>query len=1355
MQTYSDPLVAESDSSRKSCPAITAGPFQPDLATEAFVFEPLAHWARQTPDRLAIVSSTLNLTYQELEARTNQVGRALQTHGVQRGDAVALVLPRGPETIVTLLGVLKAGAAYVPLDSETPAERIRMCLEDATPKLVITQTGTTAAVDSHEYRITALPDLLRAAQTQGTEPISPTESGLYSRDLAYVIFTSGTTGRPKGVPITHRSLTNFVRGNQAACICVEPQDVVFQGFSPASDGHHEEVWPTFLAGATLAVATTDDVHAGHELGAFLDRHRVTVISCAPTLLSMVERDIPSLRRILFGAERCPAEIVRRWWRPGRTVLNTYGPTEATVGTTFAVCSPDTPITIGKPLPNYYCYILNDRQEPVAPGAEGELCIAGISVSDGYLGSGERNADRFLPNPYAQPDTHNERLYRTGDRARLNAEGNIEWLGRIDSQVKVRGYRIELSDIENHLLSDEAVRSAVVIVRGGDTPTPQLTALMVPKAGAVIDLAPCLARLRSELPSYMIPHVFEVADALPVLPSGKIDRKSAQTMQGQSLVLPRAIVPPQTDTERLILGLWRDVFKMEAISRTDDFFTDLGGYSLLAANFISALRNEHGIAAVSVRDIYENSTLSGFAAHLDAISVAEEQPAPTVPDFAPVPQGRYVMATFLQGLGILFLFGFRACFWLAPIACASYAVWLDWSPLASLVAGLLVHVVSVPLGLLFVVALKWIVLGRCRTGKYPVWGGYFLRWWFVQRAIDVAPRVYITGTPLASLFLRLLGVRVGRNVVIESLEMDCPDVIAIGDDCVLEERSWVRASQVAHGYLSIRPISIGRGCIVGVRSGVAGGAVLGEGAVLSDLSCAGEGTVIPPGEEWAGSPARRCERSTVPAYDPTQQPSGRERFWFGALQVLLVLFMPFIDMIPFLSAALLLYQLSDDWYAYLLSPVYAVLLILAVCAQIFLVKWAVVGRMKPGVYRTPSGFFLRKWFVDKLLEVQTSVIVPIYDTLYTRTWCVALGMKCGPRCEIAMPARLPFDLLELGEENFLCSDCAVGMPLRRNGEMVLEKTVTASRVFLGNDSVIQQGTHMPAESLLGALSVSPPPHELGERSGQVWLGSPSFRLPGRERYDQFEDEKTYRPTKRLYAERLLHETLRIVLPSVASLVFATLMLNGFDLVWESVSLPAAILTTPLLDLLAALAASGLLLAMKRLLIGKYKPTMQPLWSRFVWKTETFAMFLHDFAGQLFVSSLLGTPYMALFLRFMGAKVGRRAFIDTADLTEFDLLSIGEDAAINFNAPIQAHLFEDRVMKMGHISIGDRCSVGMFSVVLFGSELKDDSHVGHISLVMKGETIPSGTFWEGSPAQARKGESLPAEARLETTDLLVVK
>src|SRR5262249_20529452 len=289
------------------------------------------------------------------------------------GDVVALILPRGLDAILAMVSILKAGAAYLPLDADTPTERLRLCLEDAAPTLLLAMEGRGL---SDAYEVVPFDLLLQEAAGQNPAALAPEETDLRSSDTAYIIFTSGTTGRPKGVPISHRSLTNFVCGDQQACIRVTPEDSVFQGFSPASDGHHEEIWPTFLAGGTLVVATTDDIYSGQELGSFLTRHGVTILSCAPTLLSMVEQEVPSIRRIVVGAERGPAEMVRRWQRPGREILNTYGPTEATVGATFALCPPDAPITIGRPLPNYYCYILDSEFMPVPPGDEGELCIAG-------------------------------------------------------------------------------------------------------------------------------------------------------------------------------------------------------------------------------------------------------------------------------------------------------------------------------------------------------------------------------------------------------------------------------------------------------------------------------------------------------------------------------------------------------------------------------------------------------------------------------------------------------------------------------------------------------------------------------------------------------------------------------------------------------------------------------------------------------------------------------------------------------------------------------------------------------------------------------------------------------------------
>jgi non-ribosomal peptide synthetase-like protein len=378
--------------------------------------------------------------------------------------------------------------------------------------------------------------------------------------------------------------------------------------------------------------------------------------------------------------------------------------------------------------------------------------------------------------------------------------------------------------------------------------------------------------------------------------------------------------------------------------------------------------------------------------------------------------------------------------------------------------------------------------------------------------------------------------------------------------------------------------------------------------------------------------------------------------------------------------------------------------------------------------------VRKWFSDKHLEAVSAAIVPIYDSLFTRPWVIALGMKCGARCEIALPRRMPYDLVEMGEESFLASEVSVGRPIRRNGELTLESTVIGKRSFLGNDSVVPQGADVPEDFLLGVLSVCPTNDEMGREVDQAWLGSPPFKMPNRQVLEQFDIRHTYKPTRKLYAERLIHEGIRIMLPPLCNLIVFSILIEGFVAIWNARSLALALLAVPGLYLVGAVIGALLCRVSKALLIGKYQPTVQPLWSRFVWKTETHSTILHDFGVGMFLVELVGTPFLSGFMRFMGAKVGKRAFINSTDWTETDLISLGDDVAINADAPLQAHLFEDRVMKVGRIKVGDRCTVGNYTVVLCESELKPDAHVGHMSLVMKGETIPSHTFWVGSPAQA---------------------
>jgi len=1293
-----------------------------------FVFEPLVHWAKKTPQKIAVLTDEVAWTYEDVEERTNQLARYLHSHGVKRGDRVAFVLPRGPQSILILVAILKIGAAYIPLDSESPPARIRECLEDAAPRLLLAFEANLVHIVSGAPSI-SLERVLDESLTLDESPLDPAEIGVTPECLAYIIFTSGSTGRPKGVPISHRSLSNFVWGDQESCIRVEEHDHVFQGFSPASDGHHEEVWPTFLAGATLVVASSRIIHSGPELHKFLVDHKVSIVSCAPTLLSMVDGDVPSLRRILFGAESLPTAIVDRWWRPGREIINTYGPTEATVGATFGHCTPDKPINIGKPLPNYFCYVLDEHLKIVRAGHEGQLAIAGVGVSNGYIGREDLNVGRFVPNPYATEGGQDSNLYLTGDRVKLDDSGNLVWLGRIDAQVKIRGHRIELSEIESQVLTFAAVKSAVVVTRQSAANDPQLVALIVLNEGTTFSMAAFLNHMRSTLPTYMVPQIVEQVDRLPVLPSGKIDRKACEKLHGLAVRIDRDIVPPRTPTERIILAAWQKLFPDFEISCADDFFTDLGGYSLLASRFISTIRDEHSLTGAAVADLYDNPTIRSFAAHVDETSnVIHDRP-----NFRHVSLSRYRLAKTLQAFAVLGLFGVQGFLWLGPIILAIHFSDMGFNEASSVAIGLAIRAAMVPLVLGMVVALKWTVVGKFKEGRYPVWGSVFMRWWFFNRLMAIAPVGYLTGTPFAALYMRLLGAKVGRNVLFESMDVDCPDLVSVGDNCSFENSSWLHAGEVSQGELHIHPIKISDGCLVGVRSGITGGAVLEEGVSLRDLTCVSLGSRVPAHEEWCGSPGRRAERRLIPAYDPQKQPSTGRWMFFGTIQFACVLLLTILESVPFVVVGYTLYSSSEGLASYLWEPVYAIALVLFAAIQALLVKWLILGKLRPGKFQFPSGYSLRKWFADRHLELMSAELVPIYDSLFARSWCVALGMKCGPRCEIALPRRMPYDLVDMGEGSFLASEVSIGMPIRRNGEIFLEHTSVGDRVFLGNDAVVPQGTKVPEESLLGVLSVWPDAKDCGAEPGQAWLGSPAFRMPNRQIHNEFDIRQTYFPTKQMYIHRLVHEAFRLVVPSMCLLIMAAVFIETFVAVWNETSLLVATFASPVIYLGVAVLSAIVCKVCKALLVGKYEPTVSPLWSPFVWRAETYSAILHDFGVPVFIQALVGTPFLAWLMRFLGATVGSRTFINTTDWTETDLINIGHDVAINSNAPLQAHLFEDRVMKVGAITIGDRCTVGTYSVILCDSELRSDSHVGHLSLVMKGETIPSNTFWAGSPVQ----------------------
>jgi len=482
--------------------------------------------ARANPGAPAVVFGDVALTYGELDRRANRLARHLRYRGLKPRSTVAMLLPRSPEAYAALLAILKAGCAYVPIDPRYPASRIAFILEDSRAAGLVTTAelawqfagfgGVTVSIDEERSAIA----IRTSAPLTGSEvPVDP-------GDPCYIIYTSGSTGRPKGVIVEHRSAA-FLVNAEAQVFDVTAGDRVFQGASLCFDLSVEEMWLAFRRGATLVAATPAMDSAGSGLSRLLSESRITVLSTVPTILSTLAEDVPSIQLLILGGETCPPELVARWARPGRRIVNTYGPTETTVTATFADLAPGKPITIGRPLPGCTVQLLDDHLRPVADGKAGEICIGGPSVARGYVGLPGETRSRFIVDP-AAPRGAPRRLYRTGDLGRLNAEGEIEFLGRADRQVKLRGFRIELAEVEEVMLESGSVRAAACAVRRDYAGRDHLVGYVVPNDRHPLDEEALRAYLRGRLPFFMLPSVITSIDSLPKMSTGKLDRSALRS-----------------------------------------------------------------------------------------------------------------------------------------------------------------------------------------------------------------------------------------------------------------------------------------------------------------------------------------------------------------------------------------------------------------------------------------------------------------------------------------------------------------------------------------------------------------------------------------------------------------------------------------------------------------------------------------------------------------------------------------------------------------------------------------------------------------------------------------------------------
>jgi non-ribosomal peptide synthetase-like protein len=1590
--------------------------------------------AAKTPNAPCIDDEGRVLTYKQVNDRANAIARLLLSDpalGIVPGtdQLVATLLPRCGDVYVCQLAIMKAGCGYVCVDCTYPQDRVDYILKDSGSRILLTVTAFSgrqkecpemlfddavipvkiatyeadaAATDARAAASAADKKHARSSSSSNSSSSSSgTATDLWLKaqrtaakprgtDVCYVIYTSGTTGVPKGVVIEHRAAVNFVKG-EGAVFKVKPHDRVLQGFSTSFDASVEEIWLAFYSGATLVVGTLATMQSGPSLPQLLHRLGITVVSTVPTLLTMISPpppgapvdavdNLPLVWLLILGGEACPPELVARW-APGRTLINSYGPTEATVVSTFERSQVGRRVTIGRPLPNYFCTVLDANNQPCPVGMPGELLIGGASLARGYLNLQDKTDEKFVPTPFPALAATVPMLYKTGDLCRFLRSGDIEFLGRIDSQVKLRGFRVELSEIESVITQLPYVRSAVVAVKGqnliafvvpkdpasasaaaaegaeaakhGSVFVEDANSLLLPEsdpAARAFDAAAAREYMKKMLPHYMMPGLTILVKDIPSLPSGKADRKTLLQIQPPRAAVggtggslgetrkkkaagavkragrsarekgfstpdalqstrffrhasvdkqaaiaaalaqiekefgPNAAKPPRTSAEagaqpdsdesdvtddetagrgcrrghggeddddeeedgggltpleREVRGVWEEVLGQSPIAPEQDFFTDLGGHSVVAALVVSAMRKRGYVA--SMRDLYGSPTVTGFSAVLlqepanqtataaaatltaaasaaptrararAAASARAAAPAAAVAAICGAGSEGGVEATAdsvtdkgaLQGyrgplMGwfqdwMVFAFQTLALFcaigWLALLRVGIYYgvryIYdhdiLDislhhFALLACIVPPVMTALTLI--SLLLLVPFKWLLLGRVRAGRYPMYGWFHMRWWLVSKITASFPFTFFRNTWVTRWLMRLLGASIGSRVYLSSFLISDFDLITIHSDAAINTQARLSPHRFEDGFLILEPIVIGRGAVIGPRAAVSGGVTVAEYAELEALSLLPPHAHTEPFTLYRGSPAKAV--GPAPATPDVAAPApaaadasaaaaaaAPEPDAFAALledehapaprrycSAALVSFATFVSMSLYGFFTLYSYlPVALGFYLYLgpprwsvgeilqWSPLAVLAFTIAYLIIIIVLRWVVCWQFAPGAYTTDSWTYFRKWYLDMLTDLSVQSSQTLFATVYTPLFLRLMGVKMGARVECSTLFDYTPNLTVLEDESFIADHVATGSIVVRRNAVELRVTTVGSRTFVGNNAVLVAGSTLAANSLIGVSSV-PPVGAMAD--GTSWVGSPSFRLPARKSVAA-DEGATYSPHPLTFLHRAWWEFWKILFPvylgtiNYAGLVFLT--------VWAVDAHGPVLASFLFFPLFAVTLTSGVCLAviaLKWLLIGKFRTRTHPLWSIEVWRAEFVQGVEENLIAPLVLTFAQGSWWCVLWFRLMGANIGDRVYLDTIYLTEPDLITIEDDAVVESATTVQTHLFEDRVMKMEPLTIGRGCAVGANSVVLYSSVMEEGAVLDQCSLVMKGETLMRRLKYEGIPAVAAAHVPVPNKA-----------
>ncbi len=1337
----------------------------------------LAHGRRAADRAVALDFGDYTFSFGDLIERSSKLAAYFRANGVRPGMTIGVLLERSLDAYAVQLAVSKAGCTFVPLDAAFPAERVNFILRDSEAAFLVTTGDVANSTAEAAVTVIALDQV--HADIEACDPSNRPRVAEEGVKPAYLIYTSGTTGQPKGVVVTHANICNFIEV-ASDCYGYGPGDRVFQGLSQAFDFAVEETWVPLAAGATLVPAPQGGSLIGQELHEFLVERRVTALCCVPTLLATLPTDLPGLDFLLVSGEACPTDVIAPWILDGRRVLNAYGPTETTVTATWSALEANQPVTIGGPLPTYAVVVAEPGQPLGLPrGQIGEICVSGRGVTAGYLNRAELTAATFVPDFVGLDATDFSTWYRTGDLGRINEQNHLEFLGRIDTQVKINGYRIELAEIETVIRKVAGVAQVAVQPFDPEGRGSVLAAYVVPEPLGNLDFDLIDRSLRQSLPGYMVPVYYETLESLPMLANSKFDRDrlpipttARWTSNAERYV--EASTETEANLERLLCG----VLGVERISAEADFFDDLGANSLTMAAYVAELRKSIRVRRMSMKLIYQNSSIRKLAARIDELLAAaaippaeaakeavvastvevapDSVPAPAPRDYSPTAPGAAAAAARV-GVSRLQHFGFgfaqaivMGCF--TYVGVLSAVISHRWVVAADgFVSAYLRSTVSG--GTLFVgaalalIAVKWLAVGRFDAAVIPLWSLRHLRFWVARLAIHVNPLNLFRGSPVYNLFLRSLGARVGPRTIILSAPPTCTDLVTIGAGTIIRESAQFLGYKVRGGLIHPGPIRVGSRAVISEGTYLDIDSRVGDDSQLGTTSVLLAGQVVPPGEIYQGSPAEPSPDNfcQVEALEPS--PLRRGAFTFATLAWALLISAP----LPFLlsdwiaganftatefgpatgslsQAAWLAISAAGAYFGSLLAALLTVTVVPRVLHRFVISErvhplFGVQHLLANGIARISNNKLLNTVFGDSSMILGYLRLVG-YDLRATT--------QTGSNFGVDQQHHTPF--LCVFNRNTLVSDGLRMLNTETSAtSFVSRKVVIPADTYLGND-VFYPADAAVGDNCLIATKAAIPLHGPARTNVGI-LGSPPFEIPRSVKRDQQFDH--------LKQPGVIESRLRLKLRS--NLVTLGLyFLRSWLLVWVALAVSAIALSVvpgervlaraaalTLAAVISLLAATLISIFAERLVRGfrHLEPQFCSLYDREFWNHERFWKLNYNAFLQVFD----GTPMKPIFLRMQGAQVGAQLFDDGSGLTEPSLVAIGDYCTLNFGSAIQSHSLEDGTFKSDRIRIGDGCTVGAMALVHYGAQVNDGAVIEPDSFIMKGSQVEEGSLWLGNPAR----------------------